>query len=186
MTRWLDYFAIFGTLAAISPIMYQICQSRLNICKIRNKLSKFCQRLVKFCQIWSHWMSFTKFIGLKMPKTGFYKLLTWKGYFIWFTCARDRPPSRPTCGSRTSNSGWNAAHAESDEVHSLVPWSGIVKGIEKVPNDKHFIDEGSIMQENFNNIFVKLVFRSLKNCWQMNGLRINEHNFYFYYWAKVH
>ena len=35
----------------ISPIMYQIFQSRLKrLCQIQNKLSEICQRIVKFCQ----------------------------------------------------------------------------------------------------------------------------------------
>ena len=49
MVRLFFSIWLFATMQ-ISPLMSQICQSRLSICQKRNKLSKNCQRLVNFCQ----------------------------------------------------------------------------------------------------------------------------------------
>ena len=47
MTRWLDYFAIFGDLYQWRTTFVEI---GLKVCQIQNKLSKNCQKLLRFCQ----------------------------------------------------------------------------------------------------------------------------------------
>ena len=57
VTRWLEYFSLFGYL----PTTVQICPKFIKVCQTLNIPSKACQRFLKLCasgklrQIWSHW-----------------------------------------------------------------------------------------------------------------------------------
>ena len=57
VTRWLDYFSIFGHLQnwKLAQKCHKFPKVGSTFYQIRNKPSKICQKLIKICQIWSHW-----------------------------------------------------------------------------------------------------------------------------------